>query len=242
MSQTLIDDAPAAVLWDMDGTLIDSEPLWLDVEVAMLSRFDIELTDEVRDQLIGSGLRAAAELFQGLGVDMSVDAILDEWTRGVISGLQKLGPAWRPGALELLADLRAQGIPSALVTMSVRPIADAVLALLPAGTFVAVVAGDEVTHEKPHPEPYLLGAAALGVPIEACVALEDSTPGVTSGRASGAVTIGIPNLIRIDDAPAHEIWPTLSGHTAHTIAERFRAIRATHPHDAGDHAGTGDTA
>lgn len=242
MSQTRIDNAPAAVLWDMDGTLIDSEPLWLDVEVAMLSRFNIELTDEVRDQLIGSGLRAAAQLFQGLGVEMSVDEILGEWTRGVIAGLQELGPEWRPGALELLADLREQGVPSALVTMSVRPIADAVLALLPEETFVAVVAGDEVTHEKPHPEPYLRGAAAVGVPIEACVALEDSRPGVTSARASGAVAIGIPNLLGLEDSPAHEIWPTLSGHTTHTLAERFRAIRATHPYDAGDLAGTGVTA
>ena len=242
MSQTRIDNAPAAVLWDMDGTLIDSEPLWLDVEVDMLKRYDIELTDEVRDQLIGSGLRAAARLFQGLGVEMTVDDIVDEWTRGVIAGLNASGPEWRPGALELLADLSAQGIPSALVTMSVRPIADAVLALLPAGTFVAVIAGDEVTHEKPHPEPYHLGAAAVGVPVEACVALEDSLPGVTSARASGAVAIGIPNLLGLDDAPAHEVWPSLAGHTAHTLAERYRAIRATHPHDAGIPAGTGETA
>lgn len=242
MSQTRIDNAPAAVLWDMDGTLIDSEPLWLDVEVAMLSRYEIELTDEVRDQLIGSGLRAAAQLFQGLGVAMSVDEILDEWTRGVIAGLHELGPAWRPGALELLADLRAQGVPSALVTMSVRPIADAVLQLLPEGSFVAVVAGDEVANEKPHPEPYHLGAAAVGVPIEACVALEDSLPGVTSARASGAVAIGIPNLLGLEGSPAHEVWPTLEGHNTHTLAERFRAIRDTYPYEAGEPAGTGVTA
>lgn len=248
MSQIRIDDAPAAVLWDMDGTLIDSEPLWLDVEVAMLGRYGIELTDEVRDQLIGSGLRAAAQLFQGLGVTMSVDEIVHEWTVGVIAGLAASEPCWRPGALELLADLRAQGIPSALVTMSVRPIADAVVALLPSGTFTAIVAGDEVTHEKPHPEPYHLGAAALGVPIAACVAFEDSLPGVTSARASGAVTIGIPNLLGLDEAPAHELWPTLAGHTADTIAARFGAIRTLRPydtqdtHDTGATAGTGDTA
>ena len=242
MIKTSFGDAPAAVLWDMDGTLIDSEPLWLDVEVEMLDRYGLELTDAVRNQLIGSGLRAAARMFQGLGVEMSENEIIAEWTRGVIAGLAANEPAWRPGAIELLASLREQGIPSALVTMSVRPIADAVIGLLPEGTFEAVIAGDEVNHEKPHPEPYHLGANALGVPIEACVALEDSVPGVTSARASGAVAIGIPNLLALDAAPAHEVWPTLDGHSADTLAQRYRAVRETHPLNAGAPAGTGETA
>lgn len=242
MTSTRIEDAPAAALWDMDGTLIDSEPLWLDVELAMLGRYGIELTDEVRNQLIGSGLTNAAEVFQRLGVPLSSDEIIAEWTEGVIAGLAASVPDWRPGARELLADLRANGVPNVLVTMSVRPIADAIIALLPEGTFVATIAGDEVTHEKPHPEPYLLGAAAVGVSIGDCVAFEDSVPGVTSARASGAITFGIPNLVGLDDAPAHEVWPSIAGQTTHTLAARYRALRTIHPYNAGDFAGTGETA
>lgn len=179
---------------------------------------------------------------QKLGVPLEVDEIIAEWTRGVIAGLASTEPDWRPGALQLLADLKAQGIPSALVTMSVRPIADAVVELLPEGTFVEIIAGDEVTHEKPHPEPYLLGAAALGIDIGSCIAFEDSPTGVASARASGAVTIGIPNILSLDGSPAHEVWPTLAGHDTDSIAASFSAIRTTHPYNAGDHAGTGDTA
>lgn len=242
MIETRVTDTPAAVLWDMDGTLIDSEPLWLDVELGMLGRYGIELTEEVRDGLIGSGLRAAAELFQGLGVPLTVDEIIGEWASGVCAGLANSSPAWRPGALELLASLREQGVPSALVTMSVRSIADAVVALLPEGTFSAIVAGDEVTHEKPHPEPYLLGAAALGVSIGDCLAFEDSVPGVTSARASGAVAIGVPNLLSLDGSPAHEVWPTLAGVDTQSLAARFSAVRNLYPYNAGDTAGTGETA
>ncbi|WP_254909063.1 HAD family phosphatase [Leucobacter sp. 7(1)] len=214
---------PAAVLWDMDGTLIDSEPLWLDAELTMLRRYDIELTDAVRDSLIGSGLRAAAATFQGLGVPLTIEQIIAEWTASVIAGLRAVGPQWRPGAIELLASLREAGIPFGLVTMAVREIADVVLELLPNGLqFAAVLGGDEVTHEKPHPEPYLRGAELLGVTITDCVALEDSFTGVRSARDSGAVTFGIPNLLNIDAAPAHEHWPTLAGVDADTLSERFR--------------------
>ena len=214
---------PAAVLWDMDGTLIDSEPLWLEAELRMLRRYDIELTEQVRDSLIGSGLRAAAATFQGLGVPLTIEEIIAEWTASVIAGLRSEGPQWRPGAIELLASLRDAGIPFGLVTMAVREIADAVLALLPDELrFAAVLGGDEVAHEKPHPEPYLRGAELLDVSITECVALEDSLTGVRAARASGAVTFGIPNLLNIDAAPAHEHWPTLAGVDADILSERFR--------------------
>lgn len=227
---------PAAVLWDMDGTLIDSEPLWLETELQMLRRYGLELTDELRDSLVGSGLQTAARLFQDLGVPLSSDEIIGEWTAGVIAGLRAEVPQWRPGALELLASLRDAGIPFGLVTMAVREIADAVLALLPEGLeFASVLGGDEVTREKPDPEPYVLGARMLGVRIEDCVALEDSGTGVRSARASGAVTFGIPNLLPLDAAPAHELWPTLAGVDADHLTQRFR-LYASAEHTTGEDA------
>ncbi|WP_237465434.1 HAD family hydrolase [Leucobacter luti] len=223
MTTNLAQRIPAAVLWDMDGTLIDSEPLWLATELEMLRRYDIELTDEVRDGLVGSGLRSAARVFQGLGVPLSVDEIIAEWTAGVIAGLRSTTPAWRPGALELLGSLRDAGIPSCLVTMAVREIADAVLALLPEGLeFAGVLGGDEVQREKPDPEPYLRGAELIGVPITECLALEDSVNGLRSAAASGAVAIGVPNLLSLDGVPSHELWPTLAGVDAARLSERFR--------------------
>ncbi|QIM18395.1 HAD family phosphatase [Leucobacter coleopterorum] len=209
----------------MDGTLIDSEPLWLEAELVMLARYGIELTSEVKHWLVGSGLRAAAARFQELGVPMSIDEIIAEWRDAVIAGLLDGEPVWRPGAVELLASLQAAGIPSALVTMAVRSIADAVVGMLPKGSFAAIIGGDEVEREKPDPDPYLRGAALLDVPIERCLAIEDSPTGLRAAYAAGAVTIGIPNLIDLVEAPSHALWPTLAGVDAKILSQRFTQLR-----------------
>ena len=239
MSAPLAPPAPAAVLWDMDGTLIDSEPLWLATELRMLERYGIVMSDELREGMVGSGLRAAARRFQELGVPLGIDEIIGEWTEGVIAGLRAAEPAWRPGAVELLRSLGEAGIPSALVTMAVRPIADAVVGMLPAGSFAGVVAGDEVAHEKPHPDPYLRGARLLGVRIEDCLAIEDSVTGLRSAHASGAVAIGVPNLMPLEAAPAHELWPTLAGTGADRLAERFGRLRGARTEGAAPAAARG---
>ncbi len=220
---------PAAVLWDMDGTIIDSEPLWIVAEDAMLSRYGVELDAELREQLIGSGLWDAAELFRARGVDLSADEIVAELAGEVQAQLAAGEPAWRPGAVELLAALSEAGVPCALVTMSIRSLADQVAELLPPGTFGAVVAGDEVAHEKPHPDPYLRGAAALGVPIGACLAFEDSPTGLRSAAASGAVAIGLPHLVDLGDAPAHALWTSLEGVDVAAVARAFAEFRGTDP-------------
>jgi HAD superfamily hydrolase (TIGR01509 family) len=221
----MTEESLSAVLWDMDGTLIDTEPLWIAAEHAMLARFGIEMTPDIPAKLIGSGLHDAAQLFRDLGVPLGLDEIISEWLDGVTTGLQKSRPTWRPGALDLLASLREAKIPCALVTMSFRSFADVVVAMLPADSFTAIVTGDSVTHEKPHPEPYLLGAAALGVPITQCVALEDSPTGLRSAVSSGAVALGIPNILSLGTAPAHAVLPTLEGLHAAALAEQFARLR-----------------
>lgn len=216
----------AAVLWDLDGTLIDSEPLWIEAELAMLDRFGIEMSDATHDRLIGAGLWDAAEHFRELGVRMSADAIVHEWVEHVSDGLSRGEPSWRPGARELLGSLQDAGVPCALVTMSVRLLAEQIAAILPPGSFQAIVAGDElVDRPKPFPDAYLRGAAALDVDIAASLALEDSPTGLTSAHAAGAVAIGIPNLLPLDTAPAHELWATLAGVDAEHVTARFRALR-----------------
>ncbi len=143
------------------------------------------MSEETHKRMIGSGLWDAANHFRDLGVPLSADEIVAEWVVGVSRGLTESEPEWRPGSRELLESLRESGVPCALVTMSVRSLAEAVSAMLPEGSFQAIIAGDEVAFEKPHPDPYLRGAAALGVPIENCVALEDSPTGLKSAHASG---------------------------------------------------------
>jgi len=220
---------PAAVLWDMDGTLIDSEPLWLEAEDAMLASFGLGISDEDRARLIGSGLWDAAELFRGLGVPLSADEIVERWVADVLAGLERAGAAWRPGAVAALASLREAGIPCALVTMSVRSLAEWVAERLPAGTFAAIVAGDEVRHAKPHPEPYLLGAAVIGVPIESCVAFEDSPKGIASARTAGAVAIGVPNLLDLSAERAHGLLPSLEGVDAGALRKLYARLRRVSP-------------
>lgn len=205
---------PAAALWDMDGTIIDSEPLWIKAEIAMLERYGLAFPKGMETQLVGLGLTAAATHFQELGVPLSTDEIIDEWSRSLVAGLALERPRWMPGATELLAEFAERGVPNVLVTMSVRRIADAVVALLPEGTFSAVIAGDEVAHEKPHPDPYLRGAAAVGAVARDCIAFEDSRPGATSAVDAGAVVIATPGIVPLDAGLAHETRTTLAGFDA----------------------------
>ena len=222
---------PAAALWDMDGTIIDTEPLWLEAERSMLSEFGIAYPEDLAQQMIGSGLTAAAKFFQELGVPLAIDEIIQRWTVAVIEGLAGVEPDWRPGARELLAGFAEAGIPNVLVTMSVRPFADAVLRLLPKGLFAAIITGDAVEHEKPHPDPYFRGAAAVGLGPEDCIAFEDSLPGVASAVASGAVVVGVPNIIPLDGTGAHEVLSSLAGIDVRAAAEIWSTHRTA---DKGD--------
>ena len=223
-----------AVLWDMDGTLVDSEPLWLEAEEQMLDQYGLTMSDEDRLALVGTGLWDAADLFRAMGVPLSADEIVEQWVGSVLAGFKRTGTVWRPGAREALASLSAAGIPCALVTMSVRSIAEWVVSQLPAGTFTVIVAGDEVEHAKPHPEPYLRGAAALGVSIESCIALEDSPKGLGAAMASGAVSVGIPNIVDLSAEQAHALWHSLIDKDAESFQASFTELRGraalTHPH------------
>lgn len=198
------------MLWDLDGTIVDTEPQWIAAEMALVHRFGGTWSHEQALSLVGSGLPDSARVLQRHGVRMEVDEIVGWLTDQVISGLRSRVP-WRPGALELLRELREAGVPTALVTMSVRRMADTVASAVPFDAFDAIVAGDEVAHPKPHPDPYERAARLLGVPAEACVAIEDSPPGLASAVAAGTVAIGVPNALSLPEGDAWTLWPTLEG-------------------------------
>lgn len=207
-----------AVLWDMDGTLVDTEPYWIVAEGELVEAFGGTWSHEQAMRLVGQALPTSAGILQDAGVALGKREIIDRLTARVIEQLGHAVP-WRPGALELLASLTDAGVACALVTMSERPMVEEILARLPAGTFRAVVTGDAVTHGKPHPEPYLKGLARLehdleGLAPNECVAIEDSAPGATSAEAAGLATIVVPSAVAVPEELGVEQWETLEGHTA----------------------------
>ncbi|HEU4543844.1 MAG TPA: HAD family phosphatase [Jiangellaceae bacterium] len=189
---------PAAVLWDMDGTLVDTEPDWIATERALVISHGGTWTDEDSERLVGSALIEAGEYIRVRGgLPMTAEQVVETMVERVLERLKE-SVTWRPGARELLADLRAHHVPCALVTMSYRKLADVVVSALPPDSFGAVVTGDEVVNGKPHPEPYLRAARELGVDIARCIVIEDSTTGARAGVASGARVVAAPNVVDVN--------------------------------------------
>src|SRR6478735_7857797 len=203
----------------MDGTLVDTEPYWMAAETPLVESFGGTWSHEQALRLVGLGLEDSARIFQDAGVRMGIHDIVDHLTDDVMRQLATKGVPFRPGARELLADLRAAGIKTGLVTMSLRRMADTVVDLIDFDAFDVVVAGDDATRPKPYPDPYLQACEALGVDPADCVAIEDSPNGLRSAVASGAAVIGVPLMVSIAGAGAHVIWPSLEGRTAQDVAE-----------------------
>jgi HAD superfamily hydrolase (TIGR01509 family) len=202
---------PAAVLWDMDGTLVDTEPYWMAAEKALVDEFGGAWSDDDARSVIGFDLRdSAAVLRERGGVDRELDQIVERLLDDVIARVRLRVP-WRPGALQLLEELNERSVPCALVTMSWTRLVDAVLEALEPNSFQVVVTGDSVTSGKPHPEPYLRAAAELGVDPLHCIAIEDSPTGAESAGAAGCVVLAVRNHVPLDEAPGRVIAPSLVG-------------------------------
>ncbi|MET8311891.1 HAD family phosphatase [Micromonospora sp. NPDC005173] len=181
------------MLFDMDGTLVDSEKLW-DVALQELARdYGGELSIAARRSIVGTSMADSMRiLHDDLGQPERDPELSAAWINTRILELFRTGLQWRPGALALLRAVRAADIPTALVTSSGRPLVEIALDTLGRDSFDAVVCGDEVVAAKPHPEPYLTAARLLGVPIGRCVAIEDSPTGVASALAAGAAVLAVP--------------------------------------------------
>jgi HAD superfamily hydrolase (TIGR01509 family) len=189
--------APAAVLWDMDGTLVDTEPYWIECERALVEEHGGTWTDEDALQLVGNNLEDAGRYIRDVGgVALSPEQIVEVLLDGVVERVEQHVP-WRPGALDLLTALREEGTPCALVTMSYERFVAPVLRRLPKGSFDVVVTGDAVSQGKPHPEPYLHAARLLGVDPARCLAIEDSDTGARSAEAAGCLVLVVENHVRV---------------------------------------------
>lgn len=208
---------PAAVLWDMDGTLVDSEPYWMRAEHEIAEAHGATWTHEDALGVVGKTILSTGQLLHAAGVALAPEEIVTWLVARVNEQLREEVP-WRPGVLDLLGELAGAGIPCAVVTMSYRSQAEAVASGAPAGTFARLVTGDEVTHGKPHPEPYLTAAAALGVDPARCVAIEDSPVGIASALASGARTLGVEAVVPVEPRPGLSRASTLAGVGLDTLA------------------------
>lgn len=191
---------PAVVLFDMDGTLVDTEPYWMRAEHEIVAAHGGAWTHEDALGAVGQALLTTGTMLHEAGIPLEPAEIVGQLVARVNEQLRDAVP-WRPGVLDLLASLRAAQIPCAIVTMSYRSQAQVVAEGAPAGTFAHLVTGDEVTHGKPHPEPYLVAAELLGARPQDCVAIEDSGPGITSALASGARTLGVPAEVPVPQRP-----------------------------------------
>jgi HAD superfamily hydrolase (TIGR01509 family) len=202
---------PHAVLWDMDGTLIDSEPYWMKSEGAFARANNSTWTEQDGLSLVGMSLYDSSKIIKDrVGSDLEPEQIIEQLTDEVTAQLSK-EILWRPGAKELLLLLRKKNIKTALVTMSMHRMAKQVVDSIGFDAFDVVVAGDDVIHGKPHPEPYLKAAELLGVKPENCVAFEDSISGLRSAEAAGTKAVGIKNIVEIPMEPGRILWPTLEG-------------------------------
>lgn len=226
------DRRPAAVLWDMDGTLVDTEPYWIDAEFEIVEMHGGTWTHEHAKALVGSDLLdSGAYIREHGGVDRSPAEIVEMLLDRVVGRIRASVP-WRPGARELLSGVRAAELDTALVTMSWKRFSDEVVNCLPSGSFTVSVTGDEVGLGKPHPEPYLLAAERLGVRPDQCVAIEDSPTGVRSALAAGCHVIGVPHVVDIPidviDRPESighlTLLPTLDGVTLGDLVRIFHRM------------------
>ncbi|MFI2201154.1 HAD family hydrolase [Streptomyces sp. NPDC020192] len=198
-----------AVLLDMDGTLVDTEGFWWDVEVEVFAALGHTLDASWRHVVVGGPMtRSAGFLIEATGADITLVELTTLLNEGFEDRIGRSLPLM-PGAARLLAELREQAVPTALVSASHRRIIDRVLSVLGPQHFALSIAGDEVSRTKPYPDPYLLAAAGLGADPARCAVVEDTTTGVAAAEAAGCRVVAVPSVAPIAPAAGRTVVTSL---------------------------------
>ncbi|WP_262004817.1 HAD-IA family hydrolase [Streptomyces sp. FIT100] len=212
---------PRAVLLDMDGTLTDTETLWWRTAQEVADGLGHLLSDADTSEVVGRCVEdTAAHLRRVSGTERPLDTVVAELEARFLAAVQE-ETVVLPGARELLDTLRDMGIPAALVTASPRPVVESVLKLLGAESFQVTVVADDTERTKPHPEPYLVAARALGVDPAGCLAVEDSPAGIAAAQAAGCRVAVVPSLLPVGAAPGRRVLTGLQ-----ELVELLQAGRA----------------
>jgi HAD superfamily hydrolase (TIGR01509 family) len=201
-----------AVLWDMDGTLVDSEKLWDLALQELYRRRGAVLTAQVRERTVGGSAQdVMAIIYADLGLAPDAETVTREidWLHAYTGELFAAGLPWRPGARELLDSLAAASVPMALVTNTRRDLTEQALKSIGRHYFSATVCGDEVARGKPAPDAYLRAAELIGFGPADCVAIEDSVAGTTAAEAAGCAVVVVPNDIEVPVSPRRRHLDTL---------------------------------
>ncbi|MBI1376118.1 MAG: HAD-IA family hydrolase [Frankiales bacterium] len=226
---------PAAVLFDMDGLLVETEHIWYAAETRIMEAFEVDWGPEHQAALVGGPVEKAVDYMVEHAGEPHTHAEVLAMLVASMERLMRTEPVhWRPGARRLLLALEQAGVPCALVSASWRnlvdAVCDAVLHEVGHGVFATTVASGELPRTKPFPDPYLLAAERLGVEPAHCVVLEDSHTGVTAGMASGALVVGVPSLVPIEPQAGlrvvgslEDLTPELLGAWSHEWAPRAAA-------------------
>ena len=219
-------DFYSAVFFDMDGLLVDSEPLWLISETQMMSEYGYQWLESDQAACLGGPLDRVGDYMSGLigGKRDGHSLMLDIIERMVEKFKGDL--PFMPGAIELINDLRAHGIPLTLVSASPRSLVNAALSNFEENPFVRSISSNDVKVSKPDPEGYLLAAASGGHDISNSLVLEDSLTGVTAAKASGAWVLAVPHLVPIEKSGRVDVTDSLTNWSYEKLAIKYAQDRS----------------
>jgi HAD superfamily hydrolase (TIGR01509 family) len=213
-----VTDGLAGVLFDMDGLLVDTEPLWLETETDVMARLGAPWSAQDQEALLGGSMQRTVSYLLAKATRPAPPRTVERWMMdGMLDRVREGRVVVRPGARELLAAVAAAGLPYGLVTSSQRAFAQAVLAST-GMTFPVTVCAEDVAVTKPDPEPYRLAVKLLDADPARCVALEDSPNGVASATAAGCRVVAVPSLVPIPPAPGRIVAQSLTDVTLGLLA------------------------
>ncbi len=210
-----------AVFFDMDGTLVDTEPYWWACERELMAEFGCAWSEADQQHCLGGPLTRVGAYMQNLAEVESSEYFMDQLILRVERAFAN-GLNFMPGAYELMVSLYEANVPLALVSASPRVLVDATLASLTKNFFTVSISSNDVVENKPHPEPYLSAANALGVDIARSIVIEDSMTGITSAQASGAMVVAVPHLITVQPHPRTIVISSLKAANFTAIYEQLQ--------------------